>query len=120
MAERRTVTFPLQLAPTGTTATVPYLVELEQLIEQLLFTDPGERLNRPTLGAGVTAFVFGAMSEELVSAAEFLVQSNLQQWLGSVIKVQAVSVTAVESSLEIFVTYQPLAGGSLRTAVFRR
>ena len=52
------------------------------MIEQVLFTMPGERVNRPDFGSGVMQLVFAPASDEMATAAEFLVRGNLQQWLG--------------------------------------
>ena len=58
----------------------------------MLFTAPGERVNRPTFGSGVLRLVFEPGGAELATATQFLVQSALQQWLADVVEVQAVDV----------------------------
>ena len=54
---------------------------VRDLIEQLLFTQPGERVNRPDFGSGVMQLVFAAASPEVAATAEFLIRGALQQWL---------------------------------------
>jgi len=75
------------------------------MIEQVLFTSPGERVNRPDFGTGVMQLVFAPNSPELAAATEFTIQGALQQWLGDVIKVEAVNVESQESTLRITVQY---------------
>ena len=78
----------------------------EQRIIQLLFTNPGERLNRPTLGGGLIELIFGASSDEMRAAVQFQVTSNLQQWLGTTINVVSVQVTGTDGQLDVTITYQ--------------
>jgi uncharacterized protein len=78
---------------------------IRDMIEQVLFTSPGERVNRPTFGCGLLQLVFAPNSPELAAATQFLVQSSLQQWLGNVIQVDAVRVESQDSSLFVTVVY---------------
>ena len=70
---------------------------VRDLIEQLLFTQPGERVNRPEFGSGVMQLVFAAASPEVAATAEFLIRGALQQWLADRLSVADVKVEAVES-----------------------
>src|SRR5713226_4601523 len=65
---------------------------IRDLIEQVLFTAPGERVNRPDFGCGLQRLVFAPNSPELASATQFLVQGALQQWLGDLIEVNDIQV----------------------------
>jgi uncharacterized protein len=76
-----------------------------QMIEQVLFTLPGERVNRPDFGCGLQQLIFAPNSDELAAATQFLVQGALEQWLGEVIEVEAVVVEAIEASLQITIQY---------------
>ncbi|HEY9697916.1 MAG TPA: GPW/gp25 family protein [Trichocoleus sp.] len=78
---------------------------IHQMIEQLLFTMPGERVNRPSFGTGLMQLVFAPNSDELAAAAQFLVQGALQQWLGDLILVEAIAVESEESTLRVMVQY---------------
>ena len=93
---------------------------LRDLIEQVLFTTPGERVNRPEFGSGLMQLVFAGNSDELAAATQFLVQGALQRWLGDRIKVEAVDVTSRDSTLEVTVTWVALADQQRQTAVFAR
>jgi phage baseplate assembly protein W len=75
------------------------------LIEQVLFTRPGERVNQPEFGSDIMGLVFEANSDALTSATEFIVQSSLQRWLGDLITVESLSVEAVEGELRITIIY---------------
>ena len=75
------------------------------MIEQLLFTSPGERVNRPDFGAGVMQLVFAPNSPELATSTEYLLQSALQRFLGEVIQPEAVRVVSDDASLTITVRY---------------
>ena len=78
---------------------------VRDLIEQVLFTAPGERVNRPTFGSGVLQLVFAPNGDALASATQLTVQGALQQWLGDVIQVEAVEVVNEDSTLEVKVQY---------------
>ena len=104
----RQVGFPLRLDGGGRTRTVDEEVYLRGLIEQVLFTRPGERVNRPDFGTGVDALVFAPSGDEFAHTTESLVQAALQRFLGDLIRVEHVAVTAHEATLEVAVTYSPL------------
>jgi uncharacterized protein len=78
---------------------------IRDLIEQVLFTSPGERVNRPDFGSGLMQLVFQPNSIEVAAATEFLVQSSLQQWLGELIVVESVAVESDDSALRVTVQY---------------
>lgn len=99
------VDFPYHFDGRGRTAQTSLENHVRDLIEQVLFTAPGERVNRPNFGCGLLQQVFAPNSEELAAATQFLVESSLQEWLGELIKVDEVSIEAVESSLRVRVVY---------------
>jgi len=78
---------------------------IRDLIEQVLFTMPGERVNRPDFGSGVMQLVFAPNSAELAATTQFLVQGALQQWLGDVIVVEGVEAVSDEGTLSVRVAY---------------
>ena len=112
--------FPLQFDHRGRTAECSYEKHLRNLIEQVLFTSPGERVNRPTFGSGVLQLLFQPNSTELAATTQFLVQSALQQWLGHLIRLEAVEVEHEESTLSITVRYIILRTQQRETARFSR
>ncbi|MEZ5184135.1 MAG: GPW/gp25 family protein [Candidatus Nanopelagicales bacterium] len=111
--------FPLRLDAAGRTRTADEEQYLRGLVEQVLFTRPGERVNRPDFGTGIDALVFAPAGDEFAQATESLVQGALQQFLGDLIRVEQVTVAAHEATLEVTVVYSPLraAGEQSRTIV---
>lgn len=96
--------FPYRISPSGRTD-VDRGAHLRDLIEQVLFTTPSERVNRPDFGAGLLELVFAAESDELLAASRFMIQGALQQWLGDLIEVHAVVVEREDAVLSITVQY---------------
>jgi len=97
--------FPLHFNGRGRTGETDNDAHLRDLIEQVLFTAPGERVNRPDFGSGLLQLVFAPNSDELAAATQFLVQGALQQWLGALIQVDAVQVDNQDSTLHVTVQY---------------
>lgn len=97
--------YPFSFDRTGHTATTDYAEHIRDLIEQVLFTNPGERLNRPTFGSGLLHLVFSPNSTELAGTSQFLVQASLQDWLGNLIEVRSVEVESQEEKLLVTVRY---------------
>lgn len=99
------VDFPLHINPEGRTATTSEEDHVRDLIEQVLFTSPGERVNRPTFGSGLLQLAFAPNSDALAAATQVTVQGNLQLWLADRIHVQNVDVAHEESTLRVTVHY---------------
>ncbi len=99
------IDFPYQIDGHGRTATTTDDDHIRDMIEQLLFTNPGERVNRPSFGSGLLQMVFEPNSTELAAALQFTLQASLQQLLGSLIQLQAVQVTSQDSVLQVTVQY---------------
>jgi phage baseplate assembly protein W len=87
--------FPLHVDGRGRLALTSPDDHVRDMIQQVLFTSPGERVNRPDFGSGLLQLAFLPNSEPLAIATEFTVQAALQRWLGDVIKVEKVTVTGV-------------------------
>ncbi len=86
----------------------PRDAHLRQLVEQVLFTSPGERVNLPDFGSGLLQLPFAPNSFEMAAATQFSVQAALQKWLSGYIKLTSVEATAQEATLTVTVTYAPL------------
>ena len=99
------IDFPFHVDDRRRTATTTLDDHVRDLVEQLVFTSPGERVNRPTFGAGLQQLVFAPNSVELASALQFLVQGALQQYLADLIDVSSVEVNAVDSQLVVQISY---------------
>jgi uncharacterized protein len=99
------ISYPLQIDGRGRVAEVDYDPHIRHLIEQVLFTEPGERVNRPDFGSGLQQLIFAPNSTELAAAVQLLVQSSLEQWLGDLILLEAVEVENLNSQLTVTVQY---------------
>lgn len=111
---------PYHVDGRGRSAEATEDAHVRQMIEQVLFTAPGERVNRPEFGTGLLQLVFAPNSPELGSATEFMVQGALQRWLGDVIQVEAVNVESEESTLRVLVRYRVRRTQEERVARFTR
>ena len=91
-----------------------YKAYIRQLIRQVLMTAPGERINRPSFGAGVRRMVFAPNNPATASLTQTLIYQALSQWLSSVIKVEEISVTAENETLFITIHYLVIQRGVTR------
>jgi phage baseplate assembly protein W len=114
------IDFPFHFDQLGRTAATGYDDHVRDMIEQLLFTNPGERVNRPDFGSGLLQLVFASNSPELAAALQFTIQASLQRWLGDVIDLQALEVTSEDSTLRIVVQYVVRRSGETRVETFER
>jgi hypothetical protein len=99
------IDFPLHFDGRGRTAETDDDDHVRDMIEQILFTSPGERVNRPDFGSGLPQLVFAPNSPEFAATVHFTTQAVLQRWLGDVIDVQGLEVSAEDASLRIAVRY---------------
>src|SRR5579864_6946484 len=109
------IDFPFHFDGRGQTATTDDDDHIRDMIEQLLFTSPGERVNRPDFGSGLLQMVFAPNSPELAAALQFTLQAAVQRWLGDVIDLQTLEVTSQDSSLNIVVKYVIKSTGDSQT-----
>jgi phage baseplate assembly protein W len=112
--------YPLHLDGRGRTATTDEDEHIRDMIMQVLFTDPGERVNRPDFGCGLKQLVFRPNSDVLAAATQTLVKGSLQRWLQNEIQVEAVEVRAEDARLEVTVAYSVRVSGERRVDVFSR
>jgi phage baseplate assembly protein W len=110
--------FPLSFDPVGHTSQTDDNDHIRNMIEQLLFTSPGERVNRPTLGSGLLQLVFQPSSDALANTTQFLVQGALQQWLGDLIAVSDVQISRQDSTFQVTVSYTVRTSQQSFTASF--
>lgn len=112
--------YPYQFDGCGRTKQADEEQFIRGLIEQLLFTSPGERLMRPDFGSGVMQLVFSPNSVELNATTQFMVQAALQQFLGNLIVVEGVETESVEVTVKITVRYTIRRTGAGQLAEFIR
>jgi phage baseplate assembly protein W len=114
------IDFPFHFTMRGGTATTGDDDHIRDMIEQLLFTNPGERVNRPDFGSGLLQMVHEPNSTELAAALQFTMQAALQQWLGDVIQVQTLEVTSEYATLRVTLNYMVRRTAEQRTEIFVR
>jgi phage baseplate assembly protein W len=114
------IDFPYHFDSRGRTAPAERDDHLRDLIEQLIFTNPGERVNRPEFGSGLLQLVFVPNSPELAATVQFTLQAALQRWLGDVIAVSRLDVSSVDSALRVDITYIVRDSGLEQSATFTR
>jgi phage baseplate assembly protein W len=114
------INVPFQFNGSGCTAQCSDDDHIRDLIEAVLFTAPGERINRPNFGSGLMQLVFEPVSAELTAATRMLVESTLQQWLGDLIQVEALNVNSQDSSLLVTVRYVVRRTQQRQVAQFQR
>jgi Bacteriophage baseplate protein W len=88
------------------------------MVFQVLFTSPGERVNRPDFGCGLLDLVFAPNSEARAAATQLLVHGSLQRWLSDVVRIENVRIENVDASLEVEVSYTRLMDGERLEARF--
>ena len=115
------IDFPFHFSERGRTATTDYANHVRDMIEALLFTSPGERVNRPEFGSGLLQMVFAPNSPELTAAPlQYTTLAALQQWLGDVIEVQELSVESDDATLRVSLSYTIQPTGEQRSDTFVR
>jgi phage baseplate assembly protein W len=114
------IDYPYHFDGRGRTAQTTADNHIRDLIEQVLFTTPGERVNRPTFGSGVLQLVFAPNNDALAAATQVTIQGALQQWLGELILVEAVDVENDDATLRVQVRYVVRRTQERRVAKFVR
>ncbi len=114
------IDFPFHFDNRGRTAITNDDDHIRDMIEQFLFTNAGERVNRPDFGSGLLQLIFAPNSPELAATVQFTVQAGLQRWLGDVIEVQGLEVTSEESTLRVDLKYLVRRTQEIRVTNFVR
>lgn len=114
------IDFPLRFDDRRRSAATGDDEHIRDLIEQVLFTAPGERLNRPTFGCGLGQLVFAPNSDILAAATQVAVQGALQQWLAEEIQLESVDIEHADATLKVTVLYVVRANGTRQQAEFNQ
>ena len=72
--------FPLQVDRRGGIALARDETDIEQAIELILGTAPGERPMRPEFGCGVHDFVFDSIDANTIGQMELAIRDALDRW----------------------------------------
>lgn len=110
--------FPFQIDGTGRVATTGADDHVRDMIYQVLFTSPGERVDLPNFGCGLLQLVFAPNSDVLAAATQLLVQGSLQKWLGDVIQVENLQVSNNDNQLVVSLVYTRRDTGQQQTTEF--
>jgi phage baseplate assembly protein W len=97
--------YPVRIDNRGRLASADYRSHVRDMVEQVLFTRPGERVNRPDFGTPIPEIVFERATQDMLTNVQFLVQTSLQKFMGDVIIVEDVSVSAEENRIDIVIAY---------------
>src|SRR5215213_2652633 len=97
--------YPFGFGPDGRTATTSQQDHVRDMVEQVLFTAPGERVNRPDFGSGLLGLLFEPNAEALAAATRARVEGALNRWLVEEIQLDGVIVRPDDTRLEVTVQY---------------
>lgn len=111
--------FPFHLDGRGRAAVTGQDDHIRDMIYQVIFTDPGERVNRPDFGCGVKRLVFMPNSDVLAAATQTLIKSALQKWLEQEIQVETLEVKADDNILTVTIAYRVRSDGERRVDTFQ-
>ncbi|HTY01450.1 MAG TPA: GPW/gp25 family protein [Bacteroidota bacterium] len=114
------IDFPLDFDGRGRTALTDDDDHVRDMLEQLIFTSPGERVNRPDFGSGIMQLIFAPNSPELAATLQFTMQAAIQRWLGDVLDLKNLDVQSVDSTLTIDIQYVVRRTNQTETAHFTR
>jgi phage baseplate assembly protein W len=114
------VAFPYRFGSDRRTATAGRDDHILQMLEQLLFTNPGERVNRRDFGSGLLQLVFAPNSAEMASALQFTTRAAIQRYMGDLVEVQSLEIVVDDAALRISLTYTVKATGETMTADIER
>ena len=114
------IDFPWHFDGRGRTAAADGDDHIREMIELLLFTAPGERVNRPDFGSGLLQMVFAPSSPEVAAAIQFTLQAALNRWMSDLIDVSAVEASSQDATLSVEVSYIVKATGQATSAAFTR
>lgn len=114
------IDFPWRYDDAGQTARTSYEEHVRDMLELLIFTDFGERVNRPGYGCGLRQLVFAPNSPELAAALKYTIEAAIQRELGDVVLLEGLDVQSVEAALRVEVRYLVLRTGAREEARFQQ
>ena len=87
---------------------------VDQMLRQLLLTDPGERAYRPEFGCGIRRMVFAPLNESSANLAQVTILTALETFLSTVITTDQVEVRFQSETIEIRIVYRLKTSGERR------
>lgn len=82
-----------------------YAAHVEQLMRQVLLTNPGERINLPDFGCGLRRMIFAPNNDVTANLIQVSILQGMEKWLTNLIKVDEVKVTAGDETLFVLIKY---------------
>lgn len=116
----RNLAFPFRISSDGRPERVDRRTTLRHQLEQLLFTLPGTRVNRPEFGCGVQRLVFEGADIEAAATAEYLISTSIRRYLGELVSLDTVRVSVDDSTLYIDILYTRLETATEEAMSFQR
>ncbi|MBX7167964.1 MAG: GPW/gp25 family protein [Pirellulales bacterium] len=114
------IQYPWDFDARGRTATSSEARHIFEMVEQLLMTSPGERVNRPDFGGGALQLVFAPNSDQLAAALPVNLQASIQRWLGDILALEKLEVSHDDSTLLVDLIYTVLRTGEQRRETIAR
>lgn len=78
---------------------------VRQMMMQVLFTNTGERVNRPDFGCGLRRMVFAPNSDATASLLQVMITQAMDKWLGDLITTEKIETKAINERLEVKIVY---------------
>lgn len=104
----------------GRSARRDHAGHVRDMLEILLFTSPGERVQRPEFGCGLNQLLFAGNSPELQATLELTIRTAVQRWLGDVLLIETLDVRVEDSTLTVELGYVIRSTGERNSAGFSR
>ncbi len=98
--------YPTTLASSRGIDILDYERSVRAMIEQILFTVPGERVNRPSFGVGVQNAIFDPNGPFLASRIRTALKENAYNYLGRSVVILKVEVTNDDATLSVRLHFQ--------------
>lgn len=114
------IDYPFRFDSRGRTATTGTREHIRDLVEQFLFTNPGERVNRPDFGAGLLRLVFEPNNPELTAATQHIIKAGLEKWLGDLIEIELLEAISDDATIRVTLNYLVRATGEQRVETIER
>ena len=118
MSLQADIAFPLATGADGRVARVGTARHINDMIEQLIFTNPGERVNRPEFGGGMFQVIFAPNSVELQATVHFTLLAALQYYLGDLIEIAGLEIEIADEVFTLSLGYVILRTGERVAARF--
>ena len=113
--------FPFHIAPNGRAAVTPSLeAHISQELQQLILTNPGERINMPEFGSGARRLIFEEVSDVTAGLTKARLTQALTRWLGHRITLEELIVEAENETINIEIKYRIAGTEDSRVVRFQR